>query len=176
MTTETATETIAVVKPTPKEIDRLIVEYASAQKTLLSAQTISSVASAAAGKLKAQLTLLVEAHGVLQPSGKTKRLEGLRNAAKTTTGTTVSVAGAAVENFKTYLDKSEMPDLVERFFAKHVSYSLVAGPSEVLATLSLGERIRTKMASLLGLCNKVTTKNPSLSIEVIEAMAPAKAA
>jgi hypothetical protein len=157
--------------PTPKEIDRLIVEYASAQKTLMSAQVVAKVAGEAAGVLKTRLTAMVEAFGA-RSTECSRRLEGIRNSATTTTGRTLVTDGAAVEAFKTYLDASDMPDLVGQFFVAHTSYSMVAAPADVLAKLSLVERVRRKMASLLGLCNRVALKTPSLKVEVIEPVKP----
>jgi hypothetical protein len=173
MTDTLAAELTAAVAPTPKEVDKLIVEYAAAQKVMLSAQTVSSVAAGAANKLKAQLTVMVETYGV-RHTECSKRLEGIHGRATTTTGKTLSTDSTAVDTFKTYLDSSHMPDLVERFFTTHTSYSLVAAPDDVLKTLSLGTRIRDKMTSLLALCNKVGLRSPSLKVEYVEPTAPAK--
>jgi hypothetical protein len=175
MTDTLATELTAAVAPTPKEVDKLIVEYAAAQKTMISAQTVSSIATGAANKLKAQLTLMVETYG-LRHTECSKRLEGIHGRATTTTGKTLSTDSNAVDNVKTYLDSSHMPDLVERFFTAHTSYSLVAAPDDVLKTLSVAARVREKLTSLLALCNKVGLKTPSLKVEYVEPVAPAKKA
>jgi hypothetical protein len=152
--------------PTPKEIDALVRDYAEAQAAVQAAARVMKTASVAQDQIKARLTLLVESFG-LRHTEKSKRLTGLHNFATTTTGTRVSIDQTAVTSFKTYLDSSQRPELVDRFFSAHTSYSLVEGPADVLRTLDLGKRATTRIASLVGLCFKILTNAPSLKIDLV---------
>lgn len=168
------TETLSVA-PTPKQIDALIDEFAKAQSVAMATAAIAKTDSAAAGEIKVRLTAMVEAHG-FRHTEKSKRLIGLHNTATTTTATRVSVDDGAVEELRTYLGKQDIPQLSERFFVAHTTYSLVSGPQDVLKTLSLGKRIHEKISSLLGLCFQIKTNTPSLKIETVTPEKPAKAA
>ncbi len=172
---EPSTQAAPTLAPTPEQIDALVIEYAAAQLVALSANTVSKSANEAVGKIKERLTALVETHG-FRHTEKSKRLVGLHNTATTTTGTRVSIDDGKVEDLRTYLDAAEVPGLASRFFSVHTSYSLVSGPAEVLKTLTLGKRLRTKITSLLGLCFEIKTNAPSLKIETVAAEKPVKAA
>jgi hypothetical protein len=199
MTSDTSTQAAPTptLAPTPKQIDALILEHTAAQAYLQSGGKIEKLpgesaagiamrlkahllaevefkksASEVANEVKARLTAMVETWGV-RHSEKTMRIEGIHNIAKNTTGTRVVVDGDAVENVKIYLDALEMPDLVEKFFTQHISYSMVKGPAAVLKTLTLAARIRARLTKLLKLTSDVVTNAPYLTIE---AVAPAKPA
>lgn len=157
--------------PTPEEIDTLIANYAEAQGEAMAIGAVAKLKLDAAGVLKAQLTATVEQWGA-RYTEKSKRLAGAHHTATTTTGTRIAIDPAAVAQFKDYLDSAELPDVVERFFLAHTSYSLVDGPTEVLRTLDLGKRIRAKIAALVGLCFQVKTNAPSLKVDVAELAKP----
>jgi hypothetical protein len=127
--------------------------------------------SAAADEIKAELVTLVETFG-FRHTEKSKRLAGDHSHATTTTATRVSIDDAAVETFRSYLADRELTEISGRFFVEHVSYSLVEGPQEVLKTLSLGKKIRDKVASLLGLCFQIKTNAPSLKVETVAPAEP----
>jgi hypothetical protein len=166
MTITLPTEAEPQLAPTPKAIDALVLEYQVAQKKFLASAAIAKVDSDAMDEVKGRLTAMVQQFG-FRHTEKSKRLVGLHSKATTTTGTTTTIDPAAVENFRSYLDQQEIPELSSRFFVAHTTYSLVEGPSEVLQTLTLGKRIREKISSLLGLCFNVKTKAPSLKIETV---------
>lgn len=158
--------------PTAREIDALISEFAGLQKIALEAGIAAKARTAESDAVKVRLVAMVEQFGA-QHTPKSKRLKGNHNTATTTTGTLTSVDEAGVELLKKYLDKAEIDGLRERFFTERVSYQLVDAPGEVLKTLSLPGKIRSKVTSLVALCFSVSTKAPSLKIDVVE---PAKAA
>jgi hypothetical protein len=166
-------ETISEIKPptpapapTPAQIDALVREYAASAAAVAFATGMLGTANKAQGEIKVRLITMVESFG-FRHTEKSKRLLGAHSTATTTTGTMLSVDAAAVNTFKTYLDTSGVPQLTERFFSAHTSYSLVDGPADVLRTLDLGKRMATKIASMVGLCFKVTTKAPSLKVESV---------
>jgi hypothetical protein len=163
------TETLKA--PTPAQADALIDDYAKVHSDAQAAATLAKMTAGVADEVKGRLVAMVEAHG-FRHTEKSKRLKGLHNTATTTTATRVSVDDAAVETFRNYLAERELAEISGRFFVEHVSYSLVQGPQEVLKTLSLGKRIREKVASLLGLCFQIKTNAPSLKIETVTPAEP----
>jgi hypothetical protein len=152
--------------PTRAQVDALVNEYAKAHSEAMAVGTAAKVAQGLADEVKGRLVTMVETYG-FRHTEKSKRLAGTHNTATTTTATRVCIDDEAVETFRTYLGDRELTELAGRFFVAHTSYSLVEGPAEVLKTLSLGKRIREKIASLLGLCFKIKTNAPSLKIETV---------
>jgi hypothetical protein len=157
---------VNTVAPTPAEIDALVREYAAAAAAVAFATGMLGTANKAQAEIKARLIALVESFG-FRHTEKSKRLLGAHSTATVTIGTRISVDSEAVTTFKAYLDSSDMPNLSERFFSQHISYSLVDGPADVLRTLDLGKRVAKKIASMVGLCFKVSTNAPSLKVESI---------
>lgn len=162
---ETAPEIAPETAPTPKQIDKLIAEYAAAQSNVVAMATASLIPIAEAVELKLKLTAMVEKWGG-RFTDKSKRLEGLHNTATTTTGTLVSIDDEAVEKLRCYLLLTEIPGLAQEFFTAHTSYSLVSGPDEKLKTLTIATRLRTKITGMLKDCFKITTKKPSLKVDL----------
>lgn len=154
-------------RPTPKAIDDLIFRYSVLQSAAIAAGVTAKKASADADVLKAEIIVMVQTHGV-KHAEKSKRLVGRTNTATITTGTSLSVDDQAVDTFKAYLDKSELPELSARFFSERVTYQLVDAPTEVLKKLDLGTKIRNKCAALIGACFQIKTKAPSLKVDVVE--------
>ncbi len=156
--------------PTPKQIDDLIAEYAAAKGLADTLAEPAKKASDAAGEIKLQLTEMVEAWGA-RHTEKSKRLIGLRNTATTTTATRVTIVDAAVDKLRAYLETTETPELAAEFFVPHVSYSLVSGtggPAEKLKSLTVPQRLRKKIATMIQRCFEVKTSAPSLKVELAE--------
>lgn len=164
---ETAPETA----PAPKQIDKLIAQYAEALLEAASTGQAAKVSSDAAGAIKIRLTEMVEKWG-RRHTEKSKRLEGHHNTATTTTSTKTSIDDAAVEKLRVYLGTTETPELAEEFFLAHTSYSLVSGPDEKLKTLTMGGRLRTKITGMLKGCFKIKPNTPSLKVELAELKTP----
>jgi len=164
---EATTETTPQKAPAPKQIDKLIAEYAAAQTEVAATAAVAKVASDAAGLIKIQLTAMVETWGA-RHTEKSKRLEGNHNTATTTTGTTTTIDAEAVEKLRSYLGATKTPELAEEFFLAHTSYSLVSGPDEKLKTLTMGTRLRTKITGLLKGCFKIKPNTPSLKVVLAE--------
>jgi hypothetical protein len=173
MNEPTPIQAVPALVPTPKAIDKLANEYAEAQAIVTKHETELKAEKATADEIKGRLIAMVQAFGG-KHAEKSLRLAGLHSTNTVTIGTQVSVDPVAVEEFRGYLNKQEIPDLSSRFFTEHVTYSLVNGPTDVLAKLDLPARIRTKMSALLGLCFKITTKNPSLKVEIEPSAKPLK--
>jgi len=172
MNAETTAEVAeAIVAPTPAQIDALVREYSASTAAVAFATGMLGTANAGQRDVKARLIAMVESFG-FRHTEKSKRLLGAHSIATTTTGTLLTVDAAAVKTFKAYLDACDVPQLTNRFFSAHTSYSLVDGPADVLRTLDLGKRMATKIASLVGLCFNVTTKAPVLKVESIAAEKP----
>jgi hypothetical protein len=166
MTTMTMQVEEEVKAPTPSQIDALVREYSGSAAAVAFASGMLSTANKAQGEIKVRLIAMVESFG-FRHTEKSKRLLGAHSTATTTTGTFLSVDAEAVTAFRTYLDSCDMPNLSERFFSAHTSYSLVDGPADVLRTMDLGKRVATKISSMVALCFKVSTKAPTLKIEVV---------
>lgn len=154
-------------KPAPKQIDALIASFAAAQSNAAEWAACAKVRADKAGEIKVHLTAMVETWGG-RHTEKSKRLVGLHNTATTTTATRVSIVDEAVEKLRNYLGTTETPDLAEEFFVEHISYSLVSGPDEKLKTLTMGARLRTKIAGMLKSCFEIKTSAPSLKVDVPE--------
>jgi hypothetical protein len=184
--------------PTPKQVDALILEHAAAQAALLTGGSVKRLpgetaaaldvrlkiwqtdaaeyqagAAAKAGEVKTRLLAMVAEHG-LRHAEKSMRLTGEHNRATVTTGTRVETVAAGVDAFKAGLERSKVPGIADLFFTPHVSYSLVAGPADVLKTLTLGTRLRTKLTALVALCFEIRTNAPSLKIDAVAAGKPAQ--
>ncbi len=153
--------------PTPRQIDELIAEYAAAQSKAAALGAVAKISNDAAGEIKVRLTAMVEQWGG-RHTEKSKRLVGVHNTATTTTATRVSIDDAAVSDFWDFAVKSDIPDLASRFFVAHTSYSLVSGPDELLKTMTMGARIRTKITAMLKGCFQIKTSAPSLKVECAE--------
>lgn len=157
--------------PTPAQVDALVKRYADAKADADAAKAAADVLKESADKVKAELVAMVESFG--RPHAQSsKRLAGQHNTATTTIGKRTVIDDDAVEIFRDYLDKQDLTEISGRFFVAHTSYSLVDGPQEVLKTLSLGARVRTKIAALLGLCFQIKVNAPSLKIETVTAGKP----
>lgn len=157
----------AAAVPKPKEIDALVFEFEAAQKEAAAARAIASVAGSRESEIKGRLIAMVESFG-FRHTEKSKRLQGLRTIATTTVRSSFVVDQAKVGEFKTYLDSSQDPELIDRFFSKNISYSLVDSPTEVLKKLSLGARAMKKISEMLGLCTRITMSAPSLKIDTVK--------
>ncbi len=168
MSQETETE---VKRPSAKEIDALIAKYAEAQGELQSADAEKKAKSEAADQLKAKLVAMVEAFGE-RHTEKSKRLAGAHNTATTTTGTLVQIDDAAVDKLKAALETAEVPQLREKFFSEKITYQLVQGPEDVLRTIELPARLRTRISGLLKGCFRIATRAPSLKVEAMAAARP----
>lgn len=153
------------VKPTPKAIDALILKYSGLESELDAADAVWTAAKVKLGAAKEELVALVEQFGS-QHSAKSKKLDGARHSATTTTGTLTTVDAVAVEKLKAYTDGAEVPELSSLLFSERVSYQLVDAPNEVIGGLDMPTRIRTKLKSLVALCFQVKTKAPSLKVDV----------
>jgi hypothetical protein len=166
-------KTEMVKAPTPAQIDALIGEYAEAQQAAIAMKTAQQVAQEAADRIKVRLVEWVETFG-RKHTEKSKRLDGIHNKATTTTAVTTTTDPQAIDTLHQYLEKQELVELEGALFQKHVTYTLVASPREVLAKVSLAGRIRAKLTALVDHCFRTTTKAPSLKIEVAEISTPAK--
>lgn len=155
------------IKPWGQWIDAKIAEYAELKEAADVAAAKAKEAADLAGAVKAELTEIVEKFGA-RHTEKSKRLQGVRNFATTTTATRISIDAEKVEDLRTWLEKEELPAVAEKFFVAQTTYSLVQGPQDVLRTLTLGKRIHTKISALLGLCFQIKTNVPSLKVEVAE--------
>jgi hypothetical protein len=160
--------------PTPQQIDALAREYSAAQGVVATRKEELKAATEAADQVKEKVIEMVRSFGG-RHTEKSLRLAGLHSVSTVTTATLVQTDPDAIDKFRGYLGKQEIPGLAERFFQSHVTYSLVTGPSEVLKTLDLPARIRTRITALLGLCFTVGTKSPSLKVDLATAEKPARA-
>jgi hypothetical protein len=167
MTGTTEIGQVNELAPTPGQIDELIAKYSAARSDAEALYTVADVSGAASLEIKVRLTALVEKWGS-QYTEKSKRVIGLHHKATTTTGTRVSIVDEAVEKLRAYLGTTKTPGLASEFFREHTSYSLVKGPTEKLATLTMGARLRAKITLMLGCCFKIDTNAPSLKIELAE--------
>jgi hypothetical protein len=155
----------ASVAPTPKQVDALCVSYEKAKSEADALGAVVKMKQAAVDVLKVELVELTQAWGI-RHTEKSQRLLGLGSWAQTTVATRVTTDAAKVEDLRTYLGKQELPGVAGMLFTAHTTYSLVAGPQAVLATLQLGARVRIKLASMLGLCFSIATSAPGLKVEV----------
>jgi hypothetical protein len=160
--------------PTPKEIDALAKEYKLAEVAVAERKAELKAATDTQDEIKGRVVEMVKAFGG-RHAEKSLRLLGIHSVATVTTATVVKTDPEKVEKFRGYLGEQEIKGLSERFFRSHTIYSLVDGPAEVLKTLDVPTRIRTKITQLLSLCFTVETKAPSLKVELVEAEKPARA-
>lgn len=150
-----------------EKIDALCVEYAAAQDVVKAHKAELKLAETVADELKGRVIELVQNQGVPHAE-KSIRLKGTHTVATVTVGSKTTVDAAAVESFRVFLGKQELPEIAGRFFQSHVIYSLVQGPDKVLATLDLPTRVLTRITGLLALCFRVATNAPSLKVEITE--------
>lgn len=153
-------------KPTPAQVDALIRRYAEAQSEVKGQADEMKAASERLDAIKGELVELVQRFGS-RHTEKSTRIQGNHSSAMVTVGTRVSIDADAVEDFRLYLQEKNLDGVAPRFFTERVTYQLVDGPREVLKTLDLGARIRTKISGLLGRCFQVKTNAPSLKVDFV---------
>lgn len=160
-----------VKKPTAREIDALLESYSALQDMAKSAAETARAYQANADRAKASIVEMVEAFGE-QHSAKSKKLRGDRHSAMTTIGTVVSTVPDAVEKLRLYVSnvsigEGESVELMsQRLFSQRVSYQLVDAPSDVLASVKLPGRVRARVKGLIEACFRISTKAPSLKVEL----------
>lgn len=153
--------------PSAKQIDKMIKEYATMQTAILAQKAVVATLQEQSDGRKQELLDLIEKHG-FSHTEKSKRIKGVHHMATATTATLVQVDDEACDKFRTFLTEKVDPKLTDRFFSQRVTYQLVGGPGEVLRSLELPARIRVKMMALVQACVRVTTKDPSLKVDVAE--------
>lgn len=158
-------------RPTKSAIDRAIADYDKALKKVLRAAVLAKGRGAAADALKAGVIEMVQSFGAPHAK-KSKLLEGLRNSATITIGTTTVVVDEAVEKFKKRLEALSIEGLVGRFFSTHTIHQMVESPDAVLKSLDLPPRTRTSLENSLARCFKPKPNKPSLKVTVVEAVKP----
>lgn len=154
-------------QPKPQAIDDLIFRYSVLKTAVDAASVVKTKAEADMGVLKAEVIALVQSFGA-KHAEKSKRLKGLRNTATITTGTKTTLLDAFVEKFRQYLLKLATPDVYKMFFTAITTYQLVASPAEVLKSLNVPAKVRTRLKVLLAQCFEVTSNAPSLKVDVAE--------
>lgn len=158
---------VTAVKPKPQAIEDLIFRYSVVKAALDLADEAKKKAQADVDVVKAEVVTLVKAFGA-KHAEKSLRLTGLRNTATITIGTVTTVVAAAVELFRKYLLKLGIPGLVGLFFIETTTYQLVGSPAEVVKTLDVPKKTRTRLITLLALCFDTKSKEPSLKVDVPE--------
>ena len=150
-------------QPTPDGIDSAIAAYEQAQLTAKHHQEI-------ADGLKQQLVELVDEFGSV-PAGaeQSKRLDGRRNTATITRGTTVSISEPGVAELGCYLADEGLFDLFPRFFTPQTKHKLVEGAGDVVKSVKLSLRVEQKILSLFGRSFTVKSNAPSLKVTTVEA-------
>lgn len=153
--------------PSAKKIDELIEEYSQLQTAILAQKATTSSLQEQSETRKQALLDLIEQHG-FSHTEKSKRIKGVHHMATATTATLVQVDDDACDRFRTFLAEKVDAKLTDRFFSQRVTYQLVSGPGDVLRTLELPARMRLKLTELVQACIRVTTKAPSLKVDVAE--------
>ncbi len=149
-------------------IDRAIAELEKADTEL-------DLAKHSHGILKGALISVVKKYGTVPPHAEqSKRLFGRRNVATITTGTVTTVNEAAVDDLNTYCDEQSILNVFYDLFATETKYKLIDGARNVLAAIQLPKRTHEKVLSLFGRCFDIKPKAPSLKVELIEPVKPAK--
>ena len=160
--------TEATIAPTPKQIDKLITEYATARKTAAAEKAVAKLSSDAAGVIEERLTAMVEEWGT-RNTEKSKRLLGLNgNTATTTTATPTVIVPGAVDRFLVFLRAKAMAKLLGHFFQRQVVYSMVAAPAAVLRDLKLSDELRETLTPMVAMCFEVKKNAPGLKVDCPE--------
>jgi hypothetical protein len=159
-------------RPKPQAIDDLIFRYYVLKTALDMADVAKKAAQSDLDVVKAQVVALVQSYGAKHAEKSTK-LTGIRNSAIITTGSSTSLVATAVEAFRQFLVKLNKPAVLKLFFTETTTYQLVASPTEVLNSLDVPAAEHKKLKGLLALCFEVTSKAPSLKVDVAETAAAA---
>lgn len=152
-------------RPSGKEFDALVTQYAGLQATAQEAAKAASEKKAAADAVKDEIVAIVKLFGVKHAEASLK-MKGDRCTATVTTGRMTKVNDAEVDRLRNYLGTVPVEGISEQFFTATTTYNLVASPAEVVDRLSLPAKIRAKIRGLVGLCFEVVTKAPSLKVDV----------
>jgi len=154
--------------PTLDQIDEAIALYEVAKVNQKAAKKVVDDAEEAVVKM-------VDSFGHSpEKAERSKRLEGRRNVATVTRGTTISIDETSVLGLRSYLFDQKLEGLFPLFFAPETSHKLVAGAKDVLKKFKLQERVEQKIASLFGRTFDVKTNSPSLKVQVIKAEKPVR--
>jgi hypothetical protein len=152
-------------RPTGKEFDALLTQYAALQSAAQEAAKAASEKKAAADAVKDEIVTIVKLFGQRHAEASLK-MQGDRCTATVTTGRMTKQNDDAVEALRGYLAKSEIEGLSEQFFTPVTTYKLVGSPAEVVRTLRGPVRVLAKIRTLVGLCFEVVAKAPSLKVDV----------
>jgi len=152
--------------PSNVDIDNSIAGYEYAKAAAKQATLLADAA-------KQRVIFLVDNFGYCPANApQSKRLDGLRNTATVTRGSSVTVKEGAVQILAIAI--ANIPGLFKRLFTPTTKHSLVKGAADAIKALDLPERRLEKILSLFGQCFDVKTAEPSLSVSVIKAEKPAK--
>lgn len=158
--------------PTPTEIDDLCLKF----------DTAKIAVDKAAEKLdtaKGDLMVVVQTHGYMPTdASKTKRLEGVIYVADATTSSTVKVIDAPVATLQSELSRLGKPKVFGELFETEVKHSLKKNAAQTL-NLAIGgfpEEKRSHLLALFGSCFNISTKTPTLSVELVAALREKEAA
>ena len=154
--------------PSPQTIDEAIEAYNFAL-------SLAKAADKAVDDEKAKLMFLVEHFGsVPAHAEQSKRLIGVHTEATITWSTSFVVNEPGVEQLRDYLFGQNLGGLFGRFFAPVTKHKMVDGARDVLKTLTLSNRVRERIASLVGLAIDVRTSAPSLKVKTVQPEKPVR--
>ena len=160
-------ELAAPKPPKPAQVDKLIQAYYALESEIDADQAKLDSKAQRLAFHKAELLDLVERFGY-QHSEKTKRLAGIRHAAKSTTGVRTVVIDAEVDKLRAQCETSGVEGLRDKLFSSRTVYQLVTSPSAVLRGLPIAAKLIQQLDAAIAKCFDQKTNKPSLSIEYVE--------
>ena len=159
----------ATTPPTPEDVDTKIALYEEAKRNYKAAKKVMDDAEEV-------VVQLADKWGHPAPGAeRSTRLEGKRNEATVTRGTTIVINETAVAAFRAFLFGNKLEGLFPKFFAAETKHKLVKGARDVVKGVQLAQRVEEKLASLFGRAFDVKTNEPSLKVKTITPEKPVRA-
>jgi len=155
----------AMKRPTGKEFDALVTQFAGLQSAAQEAAKAASEKKAAADAVKDEIVTIVKLFGQRHAEASMK-MHGDRSTATVTTGRMTRQNDDAIEQLRGYLEQSGIDGARDHFFTPKTTYQLVASPAEAVRSLKAPVRVLAKIRSLVGMCFEIVTRAPSLKVDV----------
>jgi hypothetical protein len=148
-------------RPTPDQIDELAVRYAKALADVAAADVIFD-------KIESEAIALVQKHGVVPPNAEaSRRLEGRISEFTVTTGNSVTIDEARVQDLKGALDANGFIAIFPNLFQERTRHELVKGADVAIVAAGMPKRLTEKVLAMFGRCFDAKKKSPSLKVKTI---------
>jgi hypothetical protein len=157
------TPEVQPTRPSPEEIDVLVAGYLKAKVAL-------ELAHKQFTEIEEQCIKLVSNYGVVPPKAEnSRRLEGKTTELTVTTGNTITIDEARVQDLKAALGANGFQALFPILFQERIRHELTKGADLAIVAAGMPKRLTEKVQALFGRCFDAKKKKPSLKVKELVA-------